>query len=385
MEIKKKKKMKKILFISTRNPYSGRYSGDVIGSKKIINILKKNNVIDVVSLGKKENLENKNVYIFKSPNSLIKLFYVIKSFLFLKPIHFGLFFSPKMKEFINEKAYNYDLIFFYHIRSSQYLPKNYKGKKIIEMGDLYSSNYLQTFQRLNIFNPLKYIYFFESFLIKKIEKNIFTSFDKIILFSKNEIKKINKKFFKKIIHINLSIQGINKKYVFSKENKKILFIGNLKYLPNKIAVKEFINVVLPKLEIKLPNIKFQIIGDVSFIDKILLNLNKNVECLGAQKNLNKFIKGSFCGLANLEIATGVQGKILTYMSYGVPVICSKKAAVNFGRYVMSYENSQQFVDKIIILKKNKKLSNLMSKKSLSLVDNYKWNKVCKGYLKAIKH
>ena len=72
------------------------------------------------------------------------------------------------------------------------------------------------------------------------------------------------------------------------------------------------------------------------------------------------------------------------MSYGVPVICSKKAAVNFGRYVMSYENSQQFVDKIIILKKNKKLSNLMSKKSLSLVDNYKWNKVCKGYLKAIK-
>ena len=245
--------MKKILFISTRNPYSGRYSGDVIGSKKIINILKKNNVIDVVSLGKKENLENKNVYIFKSPNSLIKLFYVIKSFLFLKPIHFGLFFSPKMKEFINEKAYNYDLIFFYHIRSSQYLPKNYKGKKIIEMGDLYSSNYLQTFQRLNIFNPLKYIYFFESFLIKKIEKNIFTSFDKIILFSKNEIKKINKKFFKKIIHINLSIQGINKKYVFSKENKKILFIGNLKYLPNKIAVKEFIKVVLPKLEIKLPN------------------------------------------------------------------------------------------------------------------------------------
>ncbi len=385
MEIKKKKKMKKILFISTRDPYSGRYSGDVIGSKKIINILKKNNIIDVVSLGKKENLENKNVYIFKSPNALIKLFYVIKSLLFLKPIHFGLFFSSKMKEFINEKAYNYDLIFFYHIRSSQYLPKNYKGKKIIEMGDLYSSNYLQTFQRLNILNPLKYIYFFESLLVKKIEKNIFTNFDKIILFSKNEIKKINKKFFKKMIHINLSIQGMDKKYYFSKENKKILFIGNLKYLPNKIAVKDFIRVVLPKLEIKLPNVKFQIIGDVSFIDKILLNLNKNVECLGAQRNLNKFIKGSFCGLANLEIATGVQGKILTYMSYGVPVICSKKAAANFGRYVMSYENYQQFVDKIIILKKNKKLSNLMSKKSLSLVNNYKWNKVCKGYLKAIKH
>ena len=29
--------MKKVLFISTRNPFSNRYSGDVIGSKKIIN------------------------------------------------------------------------------------------------------------------------------------------------------------------------------------------------------------------------------------------------------------------------------------------------------------------------------------------------------------
>ena len=39
---KKKKKMKKILFIATRNPFSGRYSGDVIRSLKIINLLKKN-------------------------------------------------------------------------------------------------------------------------------------------------------------------------------------------------------------------------------------------------------------------------------------------------------------------------------------------------------
>jgi hypothetical protein len=33
--------MKKILFISTRNPFSNKYSGDVIGSKKIVKILKK--------------------------------------------------------------------------------------------------------------------------------------------------------------------------------------------------------------------------------------------------------------------------------------------------------------------------------------------------------
>ena len=45
--------MKKILVITTRNPYSGRLSGDVIGSLKIINFLKKKNKVDVVTLGKK--------------------------------------------------------------------------------------------------------------------------------------------------------------------------------------------------------------------------------------------------------------------------------------------------------------------------------------------
>ena len=137
--------MKKILFISTRNPYSNRYSGDVIGSKKIINILKKNCELDVMTLGSKEDFSQNNVFIFKSPILISKLINVIKSLFLLEPLQFGLFYSNKMQNFINDRASDYDLIFFYHIRSSQYLPKNYYGKKIIEMGDLYSNNYEQTF------------------------------------------------------------------------------------------------------------------------------------------------------------------------------------------------------------------------------------------------
>ena len=53
--------MKKILFISTRDPYSGRYSGDVIGSNKIINVLNKKNILDVVCFGEKPLSQN-NVF-----------------------------------------------------------------------------------------------------------------------------------------------------------------------------------------------------------------------------------------------------------------------------------------------------------------------------------
>ena len=377
--------MKKILFISTRNPYSNRYSGDVIGSKKIINILKKNCELDVMTLGSKEDFSQNNVFIFKSPILISKLINVIKSLFLLKPLQFGLFYSNKMQNFINDRASDYDLIFFYHIRSSQYLPKNYYGKKIIEMGDLYSNNYEQTFYSLNFLNPLKYVYFLESLLIKNIEKKIFVDFDKIILFSKNEIKKLKGSFKDKIIHINISIDKIKKKYLFSKKNKKILFIGNLKYLPNILAIKIFVKKILPRLKKNFPDVELEIIGDISNLNKFFLSFVKNVKCWGPQKNIDKFIKGSFCGLANLQIATGMQGKVLSYMSFGLPVICSKKAANNFGKSVMSYSNDDDFIFKINKLKNNKKLSSQISKKSLTFVKKFTWTKIQKEYLKLIKN
>ena len=385
MENKKiQKKMKRALFISTRSPFSKKYSGDVIGSQKVIKTLKRIYSLDIVSLGNYEDLSKKDVFIFKSPFFLLKIFNVIKSFVNLDPMQYGIFYSGKMKKFINEKADSYDLIFFYHIRSSQYLPKNYKGRKIIEMGDLYSKNYNQTYKLLSIFNPLKYIYFLESFLIKKAEKKVFSNFDKIILFSKNEIKKIDKSFKKKVCQINLSVNKFKDKFKFSKNNNKILFIGNLKYLPNYLAVNDFVKNVMPGIKHRFPLIKLEIIGEVKIYDKFFLSLNKDINCLGPKKKLDRFIKGSICGLANLKIATGIQGKVLTYMSYGLPVICSKKVALNFKGSVLSYKSNREFINKLGMLKNNFNISEKLRKNSKKLVNSFSQENINKSYLKVLK-
>ena len=164
-----------------------------------------------------------------------------------------------------------------------------------------------------------------------------------------------------------------------------MFIGNLKYLPNILAVKSFVNSVLPKLKNEVKDIKFESIGEINRLDKFILSLNKNVKCWGLQKNLDKFVKGSFCGLANLKIASGVQGKILSYMSYGLPVICSSKVASNFNKYVIKYNDDFELIDKIKKLKNGKKFSNKMSQKSLKFVKKFTWQKTKKEYLKIIKN
>ena len=375
--------MKKILFITTRNPYSGRFSGDVIGSLKIINFLKEKNQVDVVTLYRKKTELKKRIIYFKSPNYFLKIFYVLHPLLRFKPLQFGLFLSKKMKAYVKKNAKRYDLLFFYHIRSSQYLPNNYKGSTVIEMGDLYSSNYYQTFCNLNIFNPLKYVYLIESILIKRVENRIFQSFNKIILFSKDEIKKINKIFRKKIYNVNISIKSVQKKFTYSLKNNKILFIGNLGYLPNLLAVKDFINNSFFLIKKEIPDVKFLIIGDVSKLNKFFFSFKKDVIFLGQQNNIKKFIKNSICGLANIKIATGVQGKVLTYMSYGLPVVCSKKVASNFKKNTINYNNNNDLVKKIVNLKNNKKLSRKFSNKSLKFLKEFSEEKVCSKYLKIV--
>jgi len=156
-------------------------------------------------------------------------------------------------------------------------------------------------------------------------------------------------------------------------------------LPNTLAVKKFAKNILPKLEKKIPDIKFEIIGEINSFDKFLLSKNENIKCWGPQKNLDKFIKGSFCGLANLDIATGVQGKILTYMSYGLPVVCSKRVARNFEKNVISYNDDADLINKIKKLKNDKKLSNYISKKSFNFLKKFDWKKVSKEYFKIIKN
>ena len=85
----------------------------------------------------------------------------------------------------------------------------------------------------------------------------------------------------------------------------------------------------------------------------------------------------------MKIATGIQGKVLTYMSNGLPTICSKKVSLNFKSNVITYNNNDDLIKKIIYLKNNKKISNKFSKKSLKFVKTLSEKKVSLEYLKVV--
>lgn len=264
------------------------------------------------------------------------------------------------------------------------MPTNFSGTKVLEMTDLMSNNYVQTKKHLKLYNPFYYLYLIESFLISRYEKYCFKLFDKIILVSKKDIvlnSKLNKKKLKFIIN---GIDINKKKFNFNKNNNKIIFIGNIDYLPNKDACLYFAKKILPHLNILHPNLELHIVGKISFFNKLSFIFCKNVRLLGKINKLDNVIKNTICGISNLRIATGIQNKILTYGSYGLPTLCSLKSTQGLlsfknNRHLITYKNNNEFINKINLIKSSSKVANKISKNIYLKTKDMSWDKILKGY------
>ena len=380
--------MSKILFISTRYPFP-IFGGDKLRSFGILKFLSKKNQVDLVCLGKRNEMQ-KNLAFCKN----IKVFYLgflpriintIFSFLKLEPLQNGFCLSNEMKNYIDNVEDKYDTIICHLLRSSQYLPNKFKGKKILEMTDLPSLNYQQLINQLSILNPLKYIYAVEKFLVYRYEEKISGKFHYIVFVSNKDAQEAKKKISqKKISVIGSADNFVSKLFKYKKNNNKIIFIGYINYMPNKLACYYFAKNILKKINLKYPKIKFHVIGNIGYLNKMFLSKYRNVVIHGKVNNLKNVIKNSICGLCNIKVSTGFQNKTLTYMSYGIPTILSMNAFVNTkfkkNREVLVFRNDEELIKNIYYLKNNKTKANQLSINSQKIIKKkYNRDKVLLKY------
>tara|TARA_Y100000590_G_scaffold420227_1_gene522723 strand:+ start:3919 stop:5070 length:1152 start_codon:yes stop_codon:yes gene_type:complete len=382
-------KKKKVLFVTTRSPFSNIFSGDRERAKLIIEELSKKNKLDILYSDNFKGLEGKSkkkIFFKRNFLEIIKRTFVC--LITLKPLQLGYFYSESVNNYIKKNHSKYQTIIFHLIRSAQYLPDEFKGRKILEMTDLISKNYKQIIKSFSIFHPLFYIYNLEKYFVRRYENLCLNKFNKIVLASTNDLKNTKIKKIKNFVEIPNTV-NINKNiYKFKKSNHKILFIGNINYLPNKEACKNFAKTILPKLNIIFSNTEFHIIGEIKTSDKIFFNSIKKTYSHGPIKNMDPMIKNSICGICNLDIATGTQMKILTYMSYGLPCVSSdlsfKNTFFKRNKEILVYKNSDDFLKIIRKLKNNKIFSNQISRSSYqTLKKKYSKSRILSSYNKII--
>lgn len=131
----------------------------------------------------------------------------------------------------------------------------------------------------------------------------------------------------------------------------VIFSGSMDYAPNVEAVEWFYRTTLPLMRRRMPEIKFVIAGRNPA--KAVLELGKDPAVLvtGSVPDVRPYLRGAAAAVAPMQLARGVQNKILESMAMGLPVAASSRAAVAFpqevAQLILVEDDPAQLADKLV--------------------------------------
>jgi len=175
-----------------------------------------------------------------------------------------------------------------------------------------------------------------------------------------------------VIPSGVDVDGIK----FSSPNfskKTVVFLGNLFFEPNAVAVDNIYKYIYP--ELKKLGFKFLIVGDCPKTIKDKYK-NHNFEFTGTVADLNDVFKKSTIALAPILEGTGMRLKTLNYLSAGLPVITTSISALGFqSKDVLIIENNfKKYPNIILDLISNRARVLELSKRGRNLVEKkFNWD------------
>lgn len=385
----------KICILTPRFPFPEN-GGDVLRINNIARYLKKQgNELILISfyesytdMASAKKLYDK-IYVIKRK----KIESILYSLLFLlsgKPIQCGYYYSERYWKLFKKIAETEkpDRYISHLVRMAPYLTKeNVQNISTVEMTDALSKTYSLS-SKAKGFSLKKIIYSVEKLLIKHFEEYIIKIFPKVVLVSQTDIDylkaTINPRHESLCLHTNgvECISEISSRY----DNNKICFIGNMRTLQNQDAVMHFAKDIFPIILKHNPDAKFHIVGAEPSEEIINLSVNNNnIIVTGFVDDLTAYVSDSCVAVAPVQIAAGIQNKVLVAMGTGIPVIMTSLISeaipelVNDKNCIIQDDN-KAFAEKCLLLMKDNTLRNEIAMQGYEMVkNNYSWNSKLNGY------
>ena len=163
------------------------------------------------------------------------------------------------------------------------------------------------------------------------------------------------------------IYGLSQGY----DNRRdIVFIGGYNHSPNVDAVKYFAKDVWPLISNRLPGARFLIAGSNMPADFSRF-ASESVILQGYIEDLGAFFSHCRLSVAPLRFGSGVKGKIITSLGYGVPCVATSIAAEGMGLvagcHILQADSPKDFADAVVEAYTNPQLWNDLSLNGLAAV------------------
>ena len=110
------------------------------------------------------------------------------------------------------------------------------------------------------------------------------------------------------------------------DGPRLIFTGQMDYLPNVDAAMRVARRILPLIRTRMPTATFHVVGR-NPVDQLLgCNGVDGCHVWGSVPDIRNWLRAADLALVPLEIARGIQNKVLEAMAMGLPVVLTSAAA-----------------------------------------------------------
>lgn len=200
----------------------------------------------------------------------------------------------------------------------------------------------------NTAGPMKWVYAHEARRLARIESGIEDRFDRISVISAPEAETY-REYLRDHPGLAVVENGVDLDYFAPRPDvasQTAVFVGVMNYKPNIEAVQWYAREVLPLVRRKLPHMRFQIVGKDPAPQVKALHHHEGVEVVGTVPDVRPYLEEASVVVAPLQVARGVQNKVLEAMACRRSVICSPQAANGIralpGRHLLVADSPKAF-------------------------------------------
>lgn len=246
-----------------------------------------------------------------------------------RPSSLRYFHSAKLIREIGARAHRlpFDLTLVHCAFVAQYASALKSTPLIMDFGDL-DSGKLFEYQRYRSF-PLSWAYGYEARKLRAYESHLSKQATMCTFttpYEMEEFQSFNSETPRAVIP-----NGVNVNYFEYLEDSKVkpeslVFVGRLDYFPNEQGILWFVHQVLPRVRRMIPQASLTIVGSNPGVQVRRLDELPGVLVTGHVPDVRPFLREAALAIAPLQIARGVQNKILEAMAIGTPVVATTEAA-----------------------------------------------------------
>jgi sugar transferase (PEP-CTERM/EpsH1 system associated) len=208
--------------------------------------------------------------------------------------------------------------------------------------------------------PLSLLYRREGHRLLAFERGVAQSFDKILLVSPAEADLFKRRAPESVNKVDYYTNGVDIDY-FSPHHQHdnpygtarvLVFTGAMDYVPNIEATVWFAERVMPSLKLQFPDLQFHIVGSRPASRVLALGRLPGVHVSGTVPDIRPYLQHAALAVAPLQIARGIQNKVLEAMAMQKVVVATPQALEGIcaiaGPEVIRADGAAEFIHHIAL-------------------------------------